>query len=209
MKRTRAIIIASAIALAVAGGTGIAIAVATAPSSSELSAPLNAGTTAQPDSSHSGDAASGSPTQRPAPREHAGNSSGPDAPSEPTPATEAPRILPGAAPAIANALGRLATSFPETVPPAPQSQIQSSSLTSEGSSVQLTLAARTTLPQPEILDFYRAQFAQYGLIDVPAPAVEGSTALLFTRDDDSITLTVTPVDGGVDYIVFGALTARG
>lgn len=213
MKRTQAILIASALALVVAGGIGIAIAVATSPSSheattqKELFASSSSSSAAPPAAS-----AEPSPTETERatpPREHGGGAVGGSTAIAAPPEPETPRILAGAAPPISNALGKLAASFPETVPPAPQSTIQSSSLTSESTQVQLTLTARTTLSSDELLEFYRAQFAAYGLHDVPVPAVEGSTALLFTRDDDSITLTVTPVDGGMDYIVFGALTARG
>ena len=48
----------------------------------------------------------------------------------------------------------------------------------------------------DLLVFYRAALAKYGMYDKAAPAVGGSTAVTFSRDGDSVTLTATPADDG-------------
>ncbi len=114
-------------------------------------------------------------------------------------------------PKSSSASGKLASGYPEKVlPAAPESDVDSSSVSSQGSHLQVTLAATSAKKVDDLLVFYRAALAKYGMYDKAAPAVGGSTAVTFSRDGDSVTLTATPADdGGTSYTLFGAFTAKG
>ncbi|MET0725514.1 MAG: hypothetical protein ABWY36_04130 [Leifsonia sp.] len=217
--RTRWIVlIAAAVAVVFAGG-GIALATLqpTAAGGSSTAGPRDAadpGSDADDGGSDGGDSTSGpdgsgdSPdAAAPGVRLDEWGSGETAAPTLPPPTTR-PYILSGAIPAAASASGKLAKGFPDTIPAAPDSDIDHSSLTSEGTRLQVALTATTTLSLDDVLNFYRVEFARYGLLDSPAPATGGQTAVAFARDDDSITLAITPADDGVTYALFGALTAH-
>ncbi|MDQ1553092.1 MAG: hypothetical protein QOK46_170 [Microbacteriaceae bacterium] len=124
-------------------------------------------------------------------------------PSEPRVA-----MFTGPVPKSASASGRLVTGFPSVIPLAHASTVASSSVASSGTIVQATLVARTTVAFGGVVDFYNKQFAKFGIAPIAVPAAAGSTAFAFTRDDDNVTLTVTPTgDGGSRYSVFGVLNA--
>jgi hypothetical protein len=113
-------------------------------------------------------------------------------------------------PKSASAVGRLATGYPsEALPAAPGSKVRTSSVTSEGTHLQVTLTARTSAAVTEVVAFYRTALARYGMYDTPAPALNGATAVSFTRDGNSVTVTATPGSGGTSYVVFGAFAVKG
>jgi hypothetical protein len=113
----------------------------------------------------------------------------------------------GPVPASASASGKLVKGFPSIIPLAQASTVASSSVASSGTIVQATVVARTTVAFGGVVDFYNKEFAKLGIAPTAVPAVGGSVAYSFTRDNDSITLTVTPADGGSRYSVFGVLDA--
>lgn len=124
------------------------------------------------------------------------------------PSTPLPDLVTSPLPATASATGKIVRGFPSTLlSTAPESQVVSSSVAAEGSHLQASLAATSTLSADEVLLYYRTAFAPFGLLDSAAPATSGSSALVFTRGADTVTLTVTGDAGGTGYVIFGALTA--
>jgi hypothetical protein len=127
--------------------------------------------------------------------------------SEPPPAPPALVTLP--LPASSTATGSLVSGFPvQVIPEVPTSVIESSSVAVEGSRLQAALSGQTTLAAEAVVAFYSAELAELGMNGAPAAALDGSTAVTFTRDDNSVALTVIPVDGGSRYAVFGTFTAE-
>lgn len=111
-------------------------------------------------------------------------------------------------PDTSNAVGSIVDGFPtRVIPTAPNSAVATTSVAAEGSRLQAALTAQTSLTAVEVLNFYRASLAELGLYDTPAPALDGSSALSFTRGNNTITLSATAVDGGCRYVVFGTFTA--
>lgn len=111
-------------------------------------------------------------------------------------------------PDTSNAVGSIVDGFPtRVIPAAPRSSVATSSVAAEGSRLQATLTAKTSLTVVEVLDFYRSTLAKLGLYDTPAPALDGSSALSFNRGTNTVTLSATAVEGGCRYVVFGAFTA--
>lgn len=112
-------------------------------------------------------------------------------------------------PPAANALGEVVNGFPSDVMPGiPDSLVDNSSVAAQGDRLQAALEARTTLGTDDVLAFYRQQFAPLGLLESPSTSTERVSALSFTRDDDSVTLSVTTVAGGSRYVLFGVFTAQ-
>jgi len=134
----------------------------------------------------------------------------PDAPVDTPPGpTPMPALVTLPLPDTSSAVGSVVAGFPESVlPAAPQSTIASSSVAAEGSRLQATLSAETPLTAPEVLDFYRTTLAELGLVEAAVPAVDGSTALAFSRGLNTVTLTVTPIESGSRYLVFGTFSAE-
>jgi len=133
----------------------------------------------------------------------------PDAPAGPAPAAPAPALVTLPLPDTSSAVGSVVAGFPERVlPAAPQSSIASSSVAAEGSRLQAALAATTPLPAQEVLDFYSTTLTELGLVGAPVPAPDGSSALVFTRGVNTVTLTATPVADGSEYTVFGLFSAE-
>jgi hypothetical protein len=127
----------------------------------------------------------------------------------PAPESTPPALVTMPLPDSSTAAGSLVAGFPvDVIPEAPNSVIEMSSVATEGSQVQVALAGQTTLPAGEVVDYYRAALTERGLSGAPAPAPEGSTALAFTLGINSVALTVTPIDGGCRYVVFGTFTAE-
>lgn len=125
------------------------------------------------------------------------------------PSTPLPYPVSGPLPASASASGRLVAGFPAAVlPQAPDSRIASSSIATQAPRLQVALEAHTGQGVAELLAFYRTALAQYGMYDSPAPAAAGSTAVTFSRDGDSVTVTATPETTGTSYVIYGAFTAR-
>lgn len=125
------------------------------------------------------------------------------------PSPPLPDLITRPLPPTASESGALVAGYPASViPPSPDSTVTSSSVASAENRLQVTLAASTPMTADAVLAFYRVTFAANDLVDSPAPAAAGSTALLFSRGTDTILLTVTPTKSGEStYSVFGAFTA--
>ena len=134
----------------------------------------------------------------------------PDPPADTQPeSTPLPDLVTLPLPDTSSAVGSVVAGFPDHVlPAAPESTIASSSVAAEGSRLQATLSAETSLTVAEVLDFYRTTLAELGLVAAPVPAVDGSTALAFSRGLNTVTLTATPIESGSQYLVFGAFSAE-
>ena len=132
----------------------------------------------------------------------------------PTPALPASKPLPypvrAPLPASASAIGKLVAGYPQAVlPQAPGSDVATSSVAAQAGHLQVTLEAKTAQGVTDVVAFYRQTLAKYGMYDSPAPAIDGSTSVAFSRDGNSVTLTATPGDSGTSYVLFGAFTTAG
>jgi hypothetical protein len=124
------------------------------------------------------------------------------------PTTALPYPVKAPLPASASAVGKLAAGYPASVlPQAPGSTISTSSVAVQSGHLQVTLTAGSTQQVTDIVAFYRAALAKYGMYDSAAPALSGGTSTRFVRDGNSVTLTVTPAKGGTTYVLYGAFTA--
>ncbi|MCY7325294.1 MAG: hypothetical protein LH605_04090 [Microbacteriaceae bacterium] len=112
-------------------------------------------------------------------------------------------------PKSGSAVGEFVEGFPqEIIPLAPDSEIESTSLAVEGDRVQAGLSASSTNAAEAVIEHYRAAFTALGLTERETDAVAGSTALVFTRGPDNITLTVAERADGTAYTVVGVFTAE-
>ncbi|WP_343319834.1 hypothetical protein AAFM46_04620 [Arthrobacter sp. TMP15] len=113
-------------------------------------------------------------------------------------------------PPEASANGKLVDGFPSAVIlTEPASALKSSSVSPQGSILQVSLVARTTTEPLGVMAFYQKQFAALGLSAAQAPASTGATAMWFTRGTDKITVTATPhPSGGTEYSIFGIFHAE-
>lgn len=113
-------------------------------------------------------------------------------------------------PAEGSASGKIVAGFPtDVIEAAPASALKSSSVSPQGSILQVSLVAHSTAEPLAVMQFYQKQFAQLGLGAAQAPASAGSSAMWFTLGTDKITVTTTPrQDGGTEYSVFGILHAE-
>lgn len=127
---------------------------------------------------------------------------------EPLPLPAGDPLIGSPVPESGSAAGELVEGFPEeALPLAPGSDLTSSSIAVEGSRVQAGLVATSTSTAADLLNFYRAAYAELELSERDTAALPGSTSVVFTRDADAITLTVTERDGAVDYTLLGIFTA--
>ncbi|MET1044818.1 MAG: hypothetical protein ABWX59_11965 [Microbacteriaceae bacterium] len=132
------------------------------------------------------------------------------APGDPTsPVGPAPApLFVAPLPATASAEGELTTGFPsQVVPLAPDSRVVSSSLASEETQLQVGLTATSGTAAAGVLDHYQSVYGPLGFASRPADAVSGTTALVFTRGENTVTVSVYPLDAGSAYTVFGTFTA--
>lgn len=118
-------------------------------------------------------------------------------------------LFTGPIPRSGSAVGSLVAGFPSLIPVTQGSVVSSSSISSSDGIVQVTLVARTTISAPDVLGFYSSQFGKVGIVPQSPPTVAGSIAYSFTRGNDSVTVTATPVSGGGSrYSVVGVLDAK-
>jgi len=111
-------------------------------------------------------------------------------------------------PRSASASGRLVAGYPTAaMPTARHSRIDTSSVSSSDSRVQVALVATTDRTAATVLRFYRLHLAGLGFTERPTTAVGGSEAAAFRRGSDVATVTVTPTRTGTSYSVFGTLHA--
>jgi hypothetical protein len=121
--------------------------------------------------------------------------------------TPLPALFSGPVPKSATKNGAVVKGFPSSIPVATSSKVTTSSVSSSSKTVQATLVARTTSSVADVVSFYTKSFAHYGVFPSPAAASGGSSTYAFIRDNDSVTITVTPASGGSRYSVFAVLHA--
>jgi hypothetical protein len=100
--------------------------------------------------------------------------------------------------------GALIDGFPDAVMgPVPASDVLESSIATEGSTMQVTLVARTDSPADDVRTHYRGLWSQLGLTaSVEAP--EGEVA--FSNAHSSMSLAFAPASGtGIVYMIYGVL----
>jgi len=104
-------------------------------------------------------------------------------------------------PASGSASGELVTGFPaDLMGPAPDSQVLESSIATEGSTMQVTLVARTDAAADDVREHYRALWAGLGLIATAGE--EGTVA--YSDSFSSLSLAFSPSSGtGTVYMIFG------
>lgn len=117
-------------------------------------------------------------------------------------ATPSP-LVSGQLPPSGSASGELVKGFPADVAgPAPDSQVLESSIATEGSTMQVTLVARTDASADDVRAHYRELWAGLGLAD--AGGTDGSVTSSDTLS--SLTLTFSPSSGtGTVYMIYGVL----
>ncbi|GAA3923405.1 hypothetical protein [Microbacterium invictum] len=113
---------------------------------------------------------------------------------QPTPLVEAPL------PENASARGKLVDGFPAVVAgPAPGDDVLESSITSDGTTMQAALTARTDDSPDAVAEHYRATWSTLGLAPTAGETVSATDP--FT----SVTLAITESGTGTVYTVFATL----
>ena len=130
----------------------------------------------------------------------------------PTPADEPAQaqarpasLLPDGIPRSASQLGKLVSGFPAAVPIVDDSTIVSSSVDSNGGTVQATVVARTPRSADEVLELYQTAFAALGLPATAVASANGDRSLAFARDGSSVTLTVSDSSATTNYSLFAVI----
>jgi len=130
----------------------------------------------------------------------------------PTPADEPAQaqarpasLLPDGIPRSASQLGKLVSGFPAAVPIVDDSTIVSSSVDSNGGTVQATVVARTPRSADEVLELYQTAFAALGLPATAVASANGDRSLAFARDGSSVTLTVSDSSTTTNYSLFAVI----
>lgn len=113
----------------------------------------------------------------------------PEASAKPKPLVSKPL------PATASARGSIVAGFPAVIPKAPKSTVAFSSVATQGTRMQVGLDATSGISPADVLSYYRTTFTRLGLVATSAPAVTGSTALVFVRGANGITVTVSDAPG--------------
>ncbi|HEX7804908.1 MAG TPA: hypothetical protein VF413_01965, partial [Cellulomonas sp.] len=126
------------------------------------------------------------------------------------PTTDFPRLT-GPLPATASARGALVAGFPDKIVPVPTgATVVSSSVSAEGSRLQVGLEASTAASPADVLAGYVQAFTAAGFITTDSPAGAGATATAFVRGNDGLVLTLRErLGGGTELSVAGTLTTRG
>ncbi|TIC83221.1 hypothetical protein E8D34_16055 [Nocardioides sp. GY 10113] len=118
----------------------------------------------------------------------------------------APEPVLARVPADGASYGRLVGSFPHQIlPRVPGTQVISSSLSSEGTRVQVSLVA-TGAGANKVLAFYREHLGRYRFHEVPSASVPGAESAGFAWKESSVVVTAGPE--AEHYTVFATLTAR-
>lgn len=106
-------------------------------------------------------------------------------------------------PESASAKGKLVKGFPENIMgTAPDSDIVSSAIATEGNAMQVTLVARTDASPDSIVAHYRDTWAQLGLVDQGTTGGDGAS---FAGPHTSLTLAFSPGSGtGTVYTILGS-----
>lgn len=126
------------------------------------------------------------------------------------PSTPLPYPVTAPLPKTASATGGIVEGFPTAViPRLPGSTVKTTAVASDSPRLQVSLTATTSASVTDVVAFYRQALAKFGMYDVAAPALDGATAVTYSRDGNAVTLTATPGDAGTSFVLFGTLTAKG
>ncbi|MFB7891617.1 hypothetical protein ACFC1I_05415 [Microbacterium sp. NPDC056044] len=104
-------------------------------------------------------------------------------------------------PASGSASGELVKGFPaDLMGPAPESQVLESSISTEGSTMQVSLVARTDATADDVREHYRTLWAGLGLTDTSS----GDGSVTYSDAFSSISLAFSTSSGtGTVYMVYG------
>lgn len=154
--------------------------------------------------------AEGNPTAGPAivgevpPPAETGAAEGPGA-AAPLPALP-PLAIPSPTPGSASTEGDLVDGFPDDVISVPAvATVLTTSVSSDGTVIQVTLTATSPDGASETLDFYRRTLGGLGFAESPRPAVAETTAVAFTRGGNALLVSVRPEGRGSAFSVSGVL----
>lgn len=126
------------------------------------------------------------------------------------PSTPIPYPVSAPLPKSASATGGIVDGFPTAViPQLPGSKVATSSVASESPNLQVSLTGTTSGSVTDVLDFYRQALAKFGMYDAAAPALDGATAVTYSREGNAVTVTATPGKSGTSYALYGTFTAKG
>lgn len=111
-------------------------------------------------------------------------------------------------PKTASSRGKIVAGFPlKVVPLVSGSAVQTSGVSSTGSTLQVSVQAKNLRSPEKIFAFYRKALTAHGFTESAVPSAGGATGASFTHKDDNLVVTVTPRSKGVTYTVFGTLHA--
>ena len=111
-------------------------------------------------------------------------------------------------PKTASSRGKIVRGFPlKVVPLVADSDVQTSGVSSTGTTLQVSVQATNSRSAEKILAFYRKALTAQGFSESAVPSAGAATAAGFTHNDDNLVVTVTPRSKGVTYTVFGTLHA--
>jgi hypothetical protein len=88
---------------------------------------------------------------------------------------------------------------------APDSKVTTKATTTVAGSTDVLIDATTTSKPSDTIAYYQSMFTSLGLTGKPVPAVGGSTAIAFSNDSSTVTLTVSAHDKGSHYLIHGVL----
>lgn len=123
------------------------------------------------------------------------------------PSAKAPALLSGPAPSNSSANGELAAGYPAaSLPPEPKSAVISSSVSSDGTHIQLSLVATSGTDTDGVLSFYTNTLAQYGYFSATV-LQSGATEQSYSGPDGTVTVTAQRSPGGTSYSLFASVVA--
>ena len=199
----RAVVVVLVVAVVAVIGAGVVIASwpSAGPGSAAPDAQTSGSTAAPADAVTPGPVASATPVD--------GSEVLPPTSNEPLnripPREPAPPTLTGPLPAADSAQGRLVAGFPVAViGPAEGDEVIDSSIAPEGTTLQVTLTARSERDAEAIRDHYRALWLPFGL----TPQARSTDELSFGSATASVTLDVVGTGTGTVYTVVATLRAE-
>lgn len=131
-------------------------------------------------------------------------------PTQPPPAPATPQpLVPTPFPSSGTADGGLVAGYPtDVMGPLDGSTVESSALTSDGQTMQVTLVARTSASAADVSNAYRAKWSGLGLVD--AGPGSDPNALAFTNPSTALSLGFAApggTDQGTTYTIYGVFRA--